>query len=282
MGGEDEMESKSEISLDSVHLTLGAHASREDGMCALEAIAWLAGEPHGADPVCVCPVLAGYFAGLNDTARSQEERDALKPYLWRAIGTSDDGREVERSWMALDWLVRVQTPTWLEAGGLQEQAAALRAEPEICERGAFERALPALMRARKAWDDAWDAARDDVWDAAGVAAADAAASVGWYAVAASGWDAGVAAAWVAAFAAARRTPRPSAWPAAIDAALGAVRGAAKVAAWDDALGSALWASQPTPYTMKTAARTAAQAALRPVVDALRASAMDLLGRMVRS
>ena len=92
--------------------------------------------------------------------------------------------------------------------------------------------------------------------------------------------AGVAAAWAAAFAAAWHTPRPAAWPAALDAALGVVRGAAKVAAWDDALGSAMWSFPPE--AMKIAARTAAQAALRPVVDALRASAMDLLGRMARS
>lgn len=30
------------------------------GMCAMEAAAWIAGEPHSDDPKCVCPIIAAF------------------------------------------------------------------------------------------------------------------------------------------------------------------------------------------------------------------------------
>ena len=39
-----------------VPLKKGAHSSPDAGMCALEAAAWIAGEPHSDHPECVCPV----------------------------------------------------------------------------------------------------------------------------------------------------------------------------------------------------------------------------------
>ena len=36
------------------------HKAREDGMCALEAVAWLAGEPHTDHPKCVSQVIGAF------------------------------------------------------------------------------------------------------------------------------------------------------------------------------------------------------------------------------
>jgi hypothetical protein len=33
-------------------LKQGSHTAREYGMCAMEAVAWLAGEPHSDTPTC--------------------------------------------------------------------------------------------------------------------------------------------------------------------------------------------------------------------------------------
>ena len=85
------------------------------------------------------------------------------------------------------------------------------------------------------------AARAAAWDAAGAAARDAAR--------AAAWDAARAAAWDAAGAAARDAARDAAW---------------------DAAGAAAWA----------AAGAAARAALRPTVENLQHSALELLDRMI--
>lgn len=37
-------------------LKYGDHASREDGMCIMEAVAYVAGGPHSASPVCALAV----------------------------------------------------------------------------------------------------------------------------------------------------------------------------------------------------------------------------------
>ena len=74
--------------LDALHLLNGAHENPEAGMCALEVVAWLAGEPHSDHPECVCPVLGAFVRSWND-ALPDDERDALlKPILPRLIGTS--------------------------------------------------------------------------------------------------------------------------------------------------------------------------------------------------
>jgi hypothetical protein len=39
-------------------LSHGSHDRREDGMCLMEAVAFLAGERHSDRPVCACPVLS--------------------------------------------------------------------------------------------------------------------------------------------------------------------------------------------------------------------------------
>ena len=47
-------------------LARGAHATPEEGRCAMEFVAYLAGEPHSDQPKCVSPVLRRYCIALND------------------------------------------------------------------------------------------------------------------------------------------------------------------------------------------------------------------------
>lgn len=67
-----------------------AHETREEGMCAMEFVAWVANEPHTDHPACVDYALGWFFIGLNDNL-DDEERQSLKPYLGRCLGTKDDG-----------------------------------------------------------------------------------------------------------------------------------------------------------------------------------------------
>ena len=77
-----------------LHLAKGVHARREDGMCATEAIAWLAGEDHKDQPICLSLVLGQFLRRWNDDL-DDEGRQRLKPYLPRCIGTAGDGHDVE-------------------------------------------------------------------------------------------------------------------------------------------------------------------------------------------
>jgi hypothetical protein len=256
--------------LPTLHLAKGAHGTPEEGVCLLEAVALFAGEPFTDEPSCVSLVLRGFGIALNDRW-DDEQRQKLKPFIPRMVGT-DDGQDQARSYLALDWLVRTFTPAWLDLAGLGESAAALRGLRHVADMATVKAVGPVVGEARSkaavagaaAWAAraaAWaarDAAKDAAWDAAGAAAMDAARDAArdaaWAAWAAR--DAAWAAAWDAAWAAA--------WVAAVDAAVAAAW-AAGDAAWDAA---------------KDAAWAAAWATLRPTVEQLQASALDLFEKML--
>ena len=109
---------------DSVELKYGSHQRRDDGMCAMELVAFLAGEQHTDHPDCACPVLTGYTIRLNDSMPEVWRRQ-LKPYLPLLIG-SRDGREAERAALLAWQAVRVFMPIMLEACHMPEQAARFR------------------------------------------------------------------------------------------------------------------------------------------------------------
>jgi hypothetical protein len=177
-------------------------------MCAMEWVAYLANEPHTDQPVCVSPVLKSFCIAFND-ALPDDQRQRLRPYLARCIGTAGDGLDERRAWMATDWIVTVYAPAWLDLAGLHDHAQNLRALA-ITNATAAKAALPAIREARKAMSAAWAAAGDAASSAASAAASSAA--------------------WVAASAAARAAARAAAWVAAGDAASAAARVAARSAA----------------------------------------------------
>ncbi len=153
------------------HLTLstGGHAPTADEWCVMEATAYVAGEPHSDEPVCVSRVLTSFSIGLNDRW-SDEQRQKLIPFIPRLIGTRDDGLDETRGYLALDWLIRTYTPAWLDLAGLGVEAAELRALRRIADQASAEVAGPVVRQAREkaaaAWDAAGAAARDAAWDAA--------------------------------------------------------------------------------------------------------------------
>src|SRR5690348_11325241 len=91
--------------LETIHLSSGAHESFEAGVCAMEMVAYLAGEPHSDAPECACPVLTSFMVAWNDGLPSDAERDRLlKPFLPRLIGTrATPAVESRRAWLAMDW-----------------------------------------------------------------------------------------------------------------------------------------------------------------------------------
>jgi len=204
-----------------ITLTRGAHETRAAGVCLLEAAAWFAGKSHTDHPACVSPVLAAYGRSLND-ALPDDSRQLLVPFVPLMPGTAGDGLDEARGYLALDWLIRVHTPAWLDLAGLADEARALRDLSRITDLAAAQAARPVVLTARNkataARDATKDAARAAAWDAAWTAAGDAAGDAAWAAAGAAAGDAAWDAAGDAAWAAARDTAWAAAWAAAGDAA----------------------------------------------------------------
>jgi hypothetical protein len=237
--------------LSTLTLSKGDHSPGE-AMCLLEAVAFVAREPWSDHPACVCPVLGAFGRNLNDVL-PDAKRQRLVPLIPQLIGTAGDGLAETRSYMALDWLIRTYTPAWLDLAGLTAEAQTLRDLRRIVDLSAAQSAGSVVREAQKKSDAAWAAARDAAWDAARAAARAAAGAAARAAGGAAGGDA------------ARDAARAAAWDAAWDAAW--------AAAWDAARAAGGAAGGD-------AARDAARAALKPKVDQLQDSAIDLYAAMI--
>jgi hypothetical protein len=151
--------------LATLKLAAGGHHSFEEGVCVMEAVAWIAGEPFSDHPKCASPVIATFMRQWNDDL-DDDGRQMLKPLIPKLVGTAvavqydAAGRKVEdrRGWMCADWLVRVHTPAWLELAGCVEAATALRALPELRTLWALKKARPVIEVGRAAGAAAWAAA----------------------------------------------------------------------------------------------------------------------------
>ena len=220
----------------------GSHRP-DEGVCLMEAVAWLAREPHTDHPDCTCPVLGAVGRSLNDCL-DVERRQRLKPVIPALVGTAGDGHAEARGFMAMDWIVRTYTPAWLRLARLDTEADGLQSLPEIADAATLRGAQEMLDAARQSVEAsgaaAWNAAGAAAWDASGAAAWNAAWAAAW----AAAWDASGVAAWAA----------------------GVAAGAAARAAGDAA---------------RDAARNAAGAELEPTKLALQDSAILLFRRMVQ-
>lgn len=182
--------------------------------CALEAAAWIAGEPWGDHPECVCPVIATFVRSWNDDIRSDETRTRLlRPLIPLMVGTRESKvTEQRRAWLIVDWEMRVRVPAFLRlVTALESHAKALESLPEIVDLDGLQ---AALEMAQVAQSDAYaatavdaaesdvgnatmNAAGDSVWEAAWGAVRNAAGDSAWRAVRNAAWDAAWYAAWKA-------------------------------------------------------------------------------------
>ena len=144
-------------------LTHGSHDTPEDGMCLMEAVAFMAGEPHTDEPECACPVIAAYARNLNDQMGEGAEGDALRakhlaPLATKLVGTrSTPEVERKRAFYFADRAVRLFAPSALEAAGLTEEAETLRSLPEIGDEQTAEAAGTAAVYASYAASAAYAA-----------------------------------------------------------------------------------------------------------------------------
>jgi hypothetical protein len=105
-----------------VPLLKGSHNVPPNGtieVCAMEAAAYIAGEPHTDHPKCVSPIIATFMRSWNDGLDDADRNRLLKPLIPLVIGTDNNhGAEDRRAWMILDWMIRECTSGFLRAAKL--------------------------------------------------------------------------------------------------------------------------------------------------------------------
>jgi hypothetical protein len=160
------------MQLENVMLERGSHIDISAGVCAMEMVAFLAGEMHSDRPVCTCPVLAAFVRRLNDRF-DDSDRQLLKPFIPRLIGTRDEKKRDVRMYFFVNWAAREFAPTVLEDSGRVEDAKLLRDLDPITDGDSARRARKVALEVRSHAADAaaYAAAAAD----AAAAAADAAA-----------------------------------------------------------------------------------------------------------
>lgn len=190
--------------------TLAAGAHPHGGaLCAMEAVAFIAGEPVSDHPVCASPSIAAFIRSWSDGLR-QTERDALmRPLLPRLVGTrGSEALERRRVARVADWLVRTHVPAWFHLAKLiveGDELADLPALQDVAELAALcdhlkrarKRAAVANLTLRQTGPEvraaAWDAAHRAAW----VTVRDPLEAAGPR-ILAAGWDAAYASAYAAA------------------------------------------------------------------------------------
>jgi len=91
----------------------GAHATREDGLCVMECVAFVAGLPHSDTPECTDPVLARVVTQLNDRW-SAADRQTLLQLVPLLVGTrGDPALSQRRAFFIVDAVLRSLLPAFL-------------------------------------------------------------------------------------------------------------------------------------------------------------------------
>ncbi len=167
-------------------LQKGAHDNPEEGLCAMEMVAFIERLPHSDHPPCTCPVLAAFVRRTNDRM-TPNDRQKLLTVLPDLVGTVSPEHERERVEFFAMQAVNVWAADALDAAGYSEHASACRAAQD-------------LKAASAAADAAADAAAYAAADADAAHAAARAAAYAAYAADAAAYaaDAAYAAAYAAA------------------------------------------------------------------------------------
>ena len=128
-------------------LRRGAHRTRDEGMCAMEMVAWLAGEPHSDEPSCACPVAAALVRACNDAMCDAARNRCLRAFVPRLVNSRGSAAlERARGMLVVDWLLHTLLPAWLRLRGRGDDAASLAALPPLRGDADLHPALAAIDR----------------------------------------------------------------------------------------------------------------------------------------
>jgi hypothetical protein len=105
-------------------------------MCALEIVAWLAGERHSDSPGCTSPVIAAFVRSFNDVIPTDAGRDYyLRRWIPRLINTAAPRHiERKRATAVVDYMVRGLLPMLLHKQGRTTDSRELAGLKQITSR----------------------------------------------------------------------------------------------------------------------------------------------------
>jgi hypothetical protein len=126
-------------------LQRGSHPDRNAGMCAMEMVAWLAGEPHSDEPQCACPVLGAFVRACNDAMSDEARNRWLRPLVPQLVNTrATVACERQRGFVVLDGLVRTLVPKVLRRDRLHAEADLIAGFASIVDLEGVRTALRAI------------------------------------------------------------------------------------------------------------------------------------------
>lgn len=151
------------MELEGIVLDQGDHMTVEQGMCAMEAAAFLAREPHSSRPKCACPVVTEFVQCLNDAAGPERQR--LVAYLPRLVGSrASEEVTLKRAFKLLNLGVKKLLPIVPELD--EPQRSAIHTLAEIVD-------IPTAVTARALLEDLCEfssagSVADNLFDAVGM------------------------------------------------------------------------------------------------------------------
>jgi hypothetical protein len=101
----------------------GNHSTRGQGMCVMEAVAYLAGEDHSDHPECASPMLSRLAIYINDCASGGIRDGLLSDLPWRMIGTKNEEAEAGRRQAVLELVLHEFLPKLMRKTGLNPDIA---------------------------------------------------------------------------------------------------------------------------------------------------------------
>jgi hypothetical protein len=107
------------------NLRQGNSNDPRNGACLLDAVSWFEYGRLGDSPACVCPVIRAFARGIND-AMNDADRQRLKVFIPRLVGTVDPEAEQTRAEYLAWQAIRVFAPLALDAAGLRDEAERMR------------------------------------------------------------------------------------------------------------------------------------------------------------
>ncbi len=163
--------------IEKISLKSGKHGNSEEGMCVMEAVAYIAGEPHSDHPKCADRAITSALIRLNDRMPDDATRDKyLKPIIPQIVGTvSTQEVYIKRGFVAADFAVRIIAPLVMDMLGKTEYATKLRALAPLIDRETSVKARDCILQTYPYRLYSYYADADAVAAVAAVAAAAAAA-----------------------------------------------------------------------------------------------------------
>jgi hypothetical protein len=137
-----------------IALERGKHSFPEEGMCLMEAVAFIAGEDFTDRPECVSPILASFGRTLNDVL-PDKQRQQLAPLVPLLVGTVNPEQDQQDGLRCAHWLFTHWLPTWIDLiSELEEHSTALRELP-----------VPSSWSDVEGWFATWVNIRFSTWAA---------------------------------------------------------------------------------------------------------------------